>query len=556
MAGYTLGFDDGGDVPGDIGPSAGLQPGGIIPTDDASDTQSAPEDDQGSPEQQQPGAPAPADQGSPEQAQPGLPDVGNAPAYNALGAGQDNPAAGKAPMQKLVSYLMGAGAADPQTAKSFEQGVKHENPGISDDDANLLAVHKAGEMGGPGAAWAMVQYNRMGYNAKQSFAKAALNGIDGKTGNAQAAAQAATQAGAHILDGSSTVFTAMPGGQGFTATVKLPGTDRAVNFQLTPQQMNQWLDVGGHGQWDKVMEEGGVATTLQKITSGGDQQPQGDDQQPDASATATPPAVAPPQAPDSQAVRTGKPQVMDPTQADQPAIPGTHDKHGHYIGPQEEDTDQYSPELVSRAKKAFPMIGDEAERQNWMSAQEDKQENRENAVKVAVEKGDREIEKSRVQGQYRDLTATDAGKIKERGTEYTADRKKEGTQYSVDARTKKDIQIAQQKANLVLQQLQAKSRDNDTRNQIAKARLLINDPSQMLREGKVRQPEDILKEFGLGTGGPAASPAPSSPQAAPAQSPAPTQQPTQRPANVPPGSKFDKGNWYTRGPNGEAVLIQ
>src|SRR5665213_2370636 len=161
MAGYTLGFDGGGAVDDDDDPDT------VIPTDD-----------QGSPPAAQDQSADTGSQPSPEAAQGATNDSGFVPG-GAPGLGQ----AINGGVKKIAAYLMGADAAQPQVAKKFEQGIKNENPGISDDDANLLAVHKAHEMGGQAAAWQMVQYNRMAYNAKQSFAKAALNGVDGKAGN-------------------------------------------------------------------------------------------------------------------------------------------------------------------------------------------------------------------------------------------------------------------------------------------------------------------------------------------------------------------------------------
>lgn len=536
MAGYTLGFDDGGDVPD--------QP--VIPTDDgaaaapAGDTQTAPAAGAA------PAAPS-QDQG---QAEPGF-VPGGAP-----GLGQ----AVNGGVKKIISYLMGADAADPKTAKTFEQGVKHENPGVSDDDANLLAVHQAGEMGGPGAAWAMVQYNRQAYNAKQSFAKAALNGIDGKAGNAQAAAQAASQAGAHILDGSSTVFTAMPGGEGFTAAVKMPGTDRSVTFQLNPQQMNTWLDVGGHGQWDKVMEEGGVATTLQKITasSGG-------------AATAAPKGKAPDDnSPDSQYMGAVK-DAREDNQDSDPETPEANPNAGkptnigktpsslNLSGSDTQDATlppkpySYGKDLEAQSRAAFPNISDEGKRQQFMTQQQGQRSTRIN-----------ELGKSAMGAAAKENVAKTTAGARTQSSQITADSRtdvadtnKEGRVQSAQIRSDKDVEVSKQKANATLQVAMTKARSEQERNNIARARLMINDPNQALRGGKVRDPEDILKEFGLSPGSPAAAPAPgaASPQAAPKPA-APSQQATQRPANVPQGAKFYQGKWYTRGPDGSAVPVQ
>lgn len=506
MAGYSLGFDDGGDPGESYDPSQDAQ----IPTDDQDQQQAQPQ--QGA----QPEATS---------AEPGF-VPGGAP-----GLGQTINSGAK----KIVSYLMGAGAADPDAAKKFEQGVKHENPGISDDDANLLAVHKAQEMGGPAAAWAMVQYNRMAYNAKQSFAKAALNGVDGKAGDISAAAQAATQAGAHILDGSSTQFTAIPGGQGgVTATVKMPGTDRTVNFQLNPQQFNQWLDVGGAGMWDKVMEGGGVPTSLQKIAGQGQQPGQDAQSQPDVPGPA-----------DSQAVKTGKPQVMDPTQADQAPVPGQFDAHGHYLGKEAPDQTDYDPALVARANKMFPQAGDEAERQNWMTAQEQQDEERGNKIKVAEQQG---INATKVANVRADAYRA-ASENRKDGQIGAADARAGGQRDAASIKAKADADKARQQAILATTKLAQQSQDAKMRENGRMARAELTNPNKLLTSAD--DVNAILKKYGV---------APQTPTAAAPQAEAPSQAapaaPTQRPANVPQGAKFFQGKWYTRGQNGEAVPVQ
>lgn len=524
MAGYALGFDDGGDVPeDDIDTSAGdtqfSSPAAAPPisTDNSQGQPSGPQ-------------PVPAEQQEQTPTSGLLQDAQNTPMNQGV--------------KKIVSYLMGAGAADPDTAKKFETGIKHENPGISDDDANLLAVHKAQEMGGPAAAWAMVQYNRTAYNAKQAFAKAALNGVDGKAGDMQAAADAATKAGAHILDGSATQFTAIPGGQGVTATVKMPGTDRTVNFQLNPQQFNQWLDVGGAGMWDKVMEGGGVPTTLQKI-AGSQQsaQPQASGQ-PQPAPAATPSAVPGPA--DSQAVTTGKPQVMDPTQADQAPVPGQFDAHGHYLGKEEPDKTNYDPDLVARANKMYPMAGDEAERQTWMSGQENQQEERENRVSVAAEKGKSDIEKARQTGIYRNEATRVGSENRKEGQIGAANARAGGQVESATIKAKADTDKARQQAILATTKMAQQSTDAKMRENGRMARAELTNPNKLLTSAD--DVNAILKKYGVAPSAPGTEQAPATG--------APAVAPTQRPANVPPGAKLYQGKWYTRGPDGSAVPVQ
>lgn len=243
--------------------------GGAVPDDEEQDiAQDAAEDNTPAAAQSEPAIPD-GQQGQQDQGAATL--GGDRPWYeqdngmlpiNAAKAGVGAVAGGAS---RILHYLMGADSADPESAEKFALGVKAEHPGISDDDANVIAVHKATEMGGPAAGWAMIQYNRSAYDRKQAFAKAALNGIDGKAGDLQAAADAATKAAQNVLDGSQTTFTADPGSGYVTATVKPAGSNRTVNYSLTPQQFDQYLDVGGAGQWDHVMSGGGIPGTLQKI---------------------------------------------------------------------------------------------------------------------------------------------------------------------------------------------------------------------------------------------------------------------------------------------------
>lgn len=515
----------------------GYADGGVV-----EDTPTIPDDDAAQDDAQDAND-APSTQSAPAG---GLPDVGNAPAYNALGAGQENPSAGTAPAQKIISYLMGAGAADPQTAQKFQQGVKHENPGISDDDANLLAVHKAGEMGGPAAAWAMVQSNRMQYNAKQAFAKAALNGIDGKSGNAQAAAQAATQAGAHILDGSATIFTAMSGGQGFTATVKMPGTDRSVNFQLNNDQMNQWLDVGKAGMWDKVMEEGGTPTALQKITASAPNNTAAAATAQPSQGQPTPPAAAGPDDQFNTSIKNANEDNQDSDPAEPEANPNAGQpsnigKTPSSLNLSGEDTQRatlppkpysYGRDIEAQSRAAFPNISDEDKRQQFMAGQQDKRSTRINELGKA---GMSAVAKQNVAGTQAGAR-TQGAQITGDSRVAVADKNADARVQSATVRSDKDIEVAKQKASVSLQQAQIKARDNDTRNKISQARLEINDPNAALRAGhQDMTPQQILKTYGLGAGEPAASPAPggsSSPQAAPAQPPAPKQQATSSPPPI------------------------
>lgn len=370
-------------------------------------------------------APAPAEaapQAGPTpapQASAGIPNVGPAPvgqgaASTPMGGGGFNPAGpgmqqlgsqvasdvgqgvenfkksmpGRAGAQ-IIAYLMGKDASHPEMLDQAAQQVDPQGQ-MTEADRNLLAIDHAHSIGGVAASWPLLQANRVAYNGKGAFAKVALDGTQQKPADLNAAIDAANKAQANVPDGSNIKFAPSQGG--VTATVTMPGTSQVQRINLTPQQFSQFLDVGNGGQWDKLMEHGAPAV-LQKIASSGGATKLGQ-LQPQPKPAAEPPAPEQEnyeqmqrRAPDSQAVRTGQPQARDVTQGDQPAIPGTHDVHGHYIGPAQDDNSNYGSELEARSRKIFPSVGQEAERNAWMAAQEQESSKLENAVEVAKEKG-------------------------------------------------------------------------------------------------------------------------------------------------------------------------
>lgn len=532
MAGYTLGFDDGGAVDDQDTPT--------IPTDDTQDPS------------------ADAGNGQSPESSPAAPNTSGFVPGGAPGLGQ----AVNSGVKRIAAYLMGADAAPPQVAKKFDQGVKQENPGVSDDDANLLAVHKAAELGGPAAAWQMVQYNRMSYNAKASFAKAALNGIDGKAGNAQAAAQAATQAGAHILDGSSTIFTAMPDGSGFTAAVKMPGTNRSVTFQLNPQQMNQWLDTGGHGQWDRVMEDG-TPQALQKL--------QGQSAQPDADDTEAPAAPA---ATGTPASTTGAPEdpsdtaiksAIDDNQDSEPQAPeanpnagkptniGTTPSSINLGNPNQPDTlppkpYSYGNDLEAQSRARFPNISDEDKRQEFMAQQQNQRSERVNKLGVSGMGARARENVARVTGKSREASAATRSEGQVGAAEARAGGQRDAATINAEART----QGYAQRANAAALKL-ASTNANAAASEGNK-----NFRTWLQANGMTATDDQINKkasQFGVKLPGVSAPQAPA-PQAPSGQQQAAPATPQARPANVPQGSKFFNGKWYTRGPKGEAVPVE
>lgn len=445
-------------------------------------------------------------------------DPNATPTSGLLAAAEDTP-----PVQgirKLVSYLMGGGAAPPQEAQRAIHEIKQTNPGISDDDANLLAVHQAGQMGGPAAAWGMVQYNRTAYNAKQSFAKAALNGIDGKAGDLAAAADAATKAGTHVIDGSTAVFSAGP--DGITATVTDPDTRQRQQYKLTPQQFNDYLDVGKVGQWDKVMAQG-IGPTLTGLAKSA---PQSQDQG---------------QAP--QAAPTGK-QPFKTNYGTTPSTMDLSNGEGRAPAPGEGDTN-YGSELEARASAAYPWISQEGHRQQFMAAQENTQAERENKLGIADAGNQAKERIAAITGGARQNAAQTraTGEVTKQGI------RSEGNRDVARIQAEGKAESDRQKAQLAIQKMEQQGSDAKMRERGRMARAEIMNPNFLLQNDEARNA--ILRKYGIA---PDAPQAPSgAPQSAPQQG-----QPAggARPQGIPPGAKQWNGKWYTRGPNGESVPVE
>lgn len=330
------------------------------------------------------------------------------PGYGPL-AGAVTSAQNNSPMvRKILHYIMGADG-DPQMAAQATQQVKQQAPHLNDSDAALVALDQTAKTQGDEAAWKQLQGHRVSYNGKMAFAKVALDGTPQKPPNLNSAIDAANKASLDMPDGSHVQFAASQGG--VTATVKMPGTSQLQQIPLTVEQFKQFVDVGGAGQWDKVQSKGmpgtlqalaqnkpGFATSLDQFETGPKAEPgQSQDQR---QQTAADQFRKDHPAPDSEAVRTGRPIARDVTQGDQPAIPGTHDEHGKYLGPKNAPpATGYDPAIEARANEQFP-YGDAATKGAYKDKQENEQLNRENAVEVATEKGKQATERARVTGQY------------------------------------------------------------------------------------------------------------------------------------------------------------
>ena len=191
---------------------------------------------------------SPAAPGAAPGGQSAEPTLGNAPPSGPLGG------VGK----RIIAYLMGGDAAHPDTLDQLGKQVDPEGR-MTPADRNLASLDAVYDKGGPQAAWPILQANRVAYNAQTAFAKTALQGTPQKPADLDAAIDAANKAQGNVLDGSNVNFSQNRNG-GVTATVTMHGTSQQHQIDLTPQQFGQFLDVGGDGQWDKIMDQSAPAT--------------------------------------------------------------------------------------------------------------------------------------------------------------------------------------------------------------------------------------------------------------------------------------------------------
>ncbi len=425
--------------------------------------------------------------------------------------------------KRIISYLMGADAAPPQDVQQLAQQVDPEGQ-MTPSERNLVAVQKTAEEQGPEAAWKLVQANRVAYNAKQAFGYAALNGTPQKRPDLLAAIDAANQAQSHVLDGSDVQFTPAQGG--VTATVKSPD-GQTSQIPLSMDAFRQYLNVGRNGQYDRVMQDT-VPATLQKLAGARQQNripvtPQRQAaaaQQPDMSGTG----------PVDDQTNFGKtPSTMNLSGNDQVQRGGKT--------PVEESN--YGDELEARAMRMFPSASQEAQRNQWMAAEEQRQEGAQNKVDVAKTGAEGKVVAAQVAGQSREKVAETSAA----GHQKVAEIKTNGWKYASDAKTA----AAQIKAD----QQKAHDGDKAAQQRVETARKAIAIKRQT---AETLTPEEKMLEAQMAQGGLSAS-QPQRPAPAPQQqSPAPQRAAGQQPPVQ--GAKLYKGTWYTRGPNGESVPYQ
>lgn len=429
-------------------------------------------------------------------------------------------------MKKIISYLMGADAAHPQTIDQAGSAIDPQGQ-MHPADRNVLAIEKAREQGGDQAAWALMQANRVAYNAQTAFAKTALEGTQQKPADLRAAIDAANKAQANVLDGSQITFA--PGQTGVTAMVNMPGTKASQQIQLTPQQFGQFLDVGGDGQWDKVMEHSAPAT-LTRIAQSGGQAPAG--QRP---GQPTVPLLQQPKAPRPAAAPAAAPQE------DQQPAEGSEVTPGK-VTRREYQQPEYSGNLDDTQKREqasyqmFPRAHlderENAKRVAWVQGQEGEDANRANKIDVAGETGKQRLKVANATGDWHQRVA-----------ETNSEAKLKGWQYSSDAKLK----TAQA-------QIAAKVQQQESANANASQTRALKAIQTKLMSAQSLTPQEQQYMDSLPAAGQAGAQVTRPGQHAQQQAPQAPQSGQQRPPV--PGAKLYNGQWYTRGPNGESVPVQ
>lgn len=421
------------------------------------------------------------------------------------------------PIKRIISYLMGADAAHPHELEASSQGADPSGR-LPASARNVLAVEQAAQgEGGPDAAWKLVQGHRVAFNAKQAFGYAALNGAAGKPPDIEAAVDAANKAQSHVLDGSEVRFTRSP--QGVTATVISP-EGQPQHIPLSPDQFRAYLNVGGEGQFDKLMQNG-IPAAIQRLASQ------------DTASRVNRQLPQRPQAPQQQgeAIATG----IRPESEGSAAAPAPKPQDGQ-TQPTAEDGPGYSRQMEERASRIFPWASQSQQKEAWLaqqSAREDEQENKLNIAKAgagsrvdaATARAGSTVEAQRLKNEG----GANVQEIKNKGWQYASEQKRLAAEAKVKGEADK---LASSNAN------QAQTR----------ALRVIQEKLRTLQT-LTPQEQSIVDRFNTDANAQAPAlqgqPKPAAPQPA-----APQGQPPEK------GARFYQGKWYRRGPSGEAEAIQ
>lgn len=334
-------------------------------------------------------------------------------------------------VKALVSYLMGADAAHPQELEASSQGADPSGQ-LPASARNVLAVQQAaGGEGGPDAAWKLVQGHRVAFNAKQAFGYAALNGTAGKPPDIEAAIDAANKAQSHVLDGSEVRFTRSP--QGVTATVISP-EGQPQHIPLSPDQFRAYMNVGGEGQFDKLMQNG-IPAAIQRLAS------QDTASRVNRQLPQRPQAQAPQQ--QGEAIATGvRPEGESANSESSTAAPDPKSQASKTSAA--EAGPGYSRQLEERASRIFPWISQAQQKEAWLAQQSAREDENENKLNIAKEGVYGRVSAAGVRGdstvraqELKNEGGANIQEIKNKGWQYASEQKRAGVEAKIAAEANK-----------------------------------------------------------------------------------------------------------------------
>lgn len=428
--------------------------------------------------------------------------------------------------QFIMRYLAGADAAPQAAVDQLSQQVDPQGQ-LTDGQRAVLTVDKAAQTGGEEAAFKVVQNLRQKWNATQGFAYTALNGSPQKPGDLGAAAHAASQAAAHMPDGTEAQFAPNQTG-GITATVTVGPGKPQQQINLTAPQFNQYLDIGrvDGGQFDAVYENGGIPAVLQRLSQG-----QGipvGPQMGTPNVQATNRTVA-----GMNASRTGVDQAA--------AIPASS---GIPPTSQQREPGSYSPELEAKSRRIFPSVGESQQRQLWMAKMEQQGEvNATNRIKAETPLG--------VAGVRAGAT-TEAATTRAGGQVAAAQAHSQGQVDAAMIRAASTNENARLRVSGVLAQVAA----NTQNKQAATAAVLLKQKLANVALGQALSPQDEQQILALTTQGAQPAQPPAQVSNAPAAPAAPT---TSAPSGAqfkpPAGWQFSAGRQQYRDQSGKVYDI-
>jgi len=242
----------------------------------------------------------------------------------------------------FLAVLMTSAAVLSSEAKAQQTNFRQVLP---PGNQNLMAIDAAVQRGDTKGAQALMQANRLAWGSQQGAALAAINGVQGKPADLNAAIDAANKAEQHVIDGSNVKFSHAGDGK-ITATVTMATGGPPQTIPLTVDQFRQFLNLGDN-HWDKLMNRT-VPATLQMLSSG--QMYIGPQAKPRARQDAS---------------VSGPGGTETPSRGD-PWTKAFEDEHGPERTKFDPKTDD---ELLYRSHRIFPDGQNESARQQWIVAQ-------------------------------------------------------------------------------------------------------------------------------------------------------------------------------------------